>query len=47
MGAERRLFLWEENVRDKYWYMEDRIGFFGAGLLIGMVTGICIMIFGR
>jgi galactitol-specific phosphotransferase system IIC component len=32
---------------NKYWYMQDRIGFFGAGLLIGFAAGVAIMIFVR
>jgi uncharacterized membrane protein len=34
-------------MKDKYWYMQDRIGFFGTGLLIGFVVSVAIMIFVR
>ena len=30
------------NMKDKYWYMEDRLGFFSAGMLIGVVMGVII-----
>jgi hypothetical protein len=29
-------------MKDKYWYMEDRLGFFSVGLLIGMIIGAII-----
>jgi uncharacterized membrane protein len=34
-------------MKDKYWYMQDRIGFFGTGLLIGFAVSVVIMIFAR
>ena len=34
-------------MKDKHWYMQDRIGFFGTGLLIGFAVGIAIMILTR